>query len=452
MLTPFRIAHVSFQVIRLTRSTARPVLWIRPFHATRCSYDSPQFFADRKRKVQVVSLRTDMGFNDDSLYQSGVVHTLQPKRVTAKDVLFVPQDSHRMVVAFQPLPTDNHASDAAKPSRSLALPPLGHPPPQKVFFRASVADQSATFPAGWGLLYWSPPSCGTSAAEGEVRYRIIASVASEPRAWNAKKIRAQFAQSTDFCTEDGKPWSVGLFASVMRQLAYSEELVSRQDMADTLSDHFAERYMDKRRVQAMTDPALAFLDKLPTVDHRSTFPSLHQFAIPDDPQVAIRAWEQDTAQTRVYSDGALHKAGWMGAGVVLHHINKRGRPSGRRTRRVHLGRIPPFPYNVHDAEIVGLGEALSLAAEERALTRVSVYTDSRLALNAVRSSAERPGQWRLADLVLHRYDALMKLHPGAEVIFRWIPGHKGIEGNEHADSLATQASMPPRTPRGGRLF
>ncbi|KAI1792375.1 ribonuclease H-like domain-containing protein [Ganoderma leucocontextum] len=324
---------------------------------------------------------------------------------------------------------------------------LFSPSPHRVVFRASLTDQLAIFPAGWGLLYWQAPSRGTSAAEGEVRYRIIASVASEPRAWNTKKIRAQFAQSTDFCTEDGKPWSAGLFASVMRQMAYSEELVSRQAMADTLSDHFAEKYMEKRRVQAMTDPALAFLDKLPTLNRHSILPNLDQFAIPDDPEVAIRAWAEDTAPSRVYSDGALHKEGWMGAGVVLQHISKRGRPSRRRTRRVHLGRIPPFPYNVHDAEIVGLGEALSLAAEEQTLTRLSVYTDSRLAVNAVRSSAERPGQWRLADLVLHRYDSLMRRHPNVEVIFRWIPGHKGIEGNEIADSLASKASMPPRTPR-----
>ncbi|PIL29225.1 hypothetical protein GSI_09274 [Ganoderma sinense ZZ0214-1] len=354
-----------------------------------------------------------------------------------------------MAVLFKP-PVKKSASDATNPSSSLGLSALGTPPPQKVVFRASLTDQTAIFPAGWGLLYWKPPARGISAAEGEIRYRIIASIASEPRAWSTQKVRAQFAASTDFCTADGKPWSASLFASVLRQLAYSESLVSPQAMADTLSDHFAERYMDKRRVQAMTDPALAFLDRLPTIDHRSVLPRVEQFAIPDDSAVAIRAWEADTAPTRVYSDGALHRDGSMGAGVVLEHITKRGRAVRRKTRRVHLGKIPPFPYNVHDAEIVGLGEALSLAAEEPALTRLSVYTDSRLALNAVRSSAERPGQWRLADLVLHRYDALLKRHPNVEVIFRWSPGHKGIEGNEIADSLAAKASIPPRPRRERR--
>ena len=446
MLTPYRVAPASLRLFRLTRTTRHPVLCARSLHATPCPHDSPQFFASNGRKPPVVNLRTDVGYNDENLYQSGLVHTLQPRRLTAADVLFVPDDSYRMAVLFKP-PAKKSASEATTSPSSLSLAALRSPPPQKVIFRASLTDQLATFPAGWGLLYWKPPSKGTSAAEGEIRYRIIASVASEPRAWNTQKIRAQFAASTDFCTKDGKPWSVGLFASVLRQLAYSEALVSRQAMADTLSDHFADRYMEKRRVQAMTDPSLAFLDRLPTVDHRTVLPRAEHFAIPDDPTVAIRAWEADTAPARAYSDGALHKDGWMGAGVVLEHISKRGRPGRRTTRRVHLGRIPPFPYNVHDAEIVGLGEALSLAAEEPALTRLSVYTDSRLALNAVRSSAERPGQWRLADLVLHRYDALLKRHPNVEVTFRWIPGHRGIEGNEIADSLASKACMPPRTRR-----
>ncbi|TBU24278.1 hypothetical protein BD311DRAFT_565174 [Dichomitus squalens] len=382
---------------------------------------------------------------DQNMYISGVVHTLRPERITSADVIHVPQPTHRIRVLFNPPGID----------RNTGLPHVEPPPLSHMFrtpsiirhhsitLRASLSNKSVGFPSGWGCLYWWTPPSGKS-ADGEIRYRTISSIASDPRVWSDEAIRDSFQRSEDFRVSRKTPWSSDLFGRVMQRLGYADGIVTRTVLSPVLSEKFAERYMERRRVQAIRDSSLAEVHRFPSVRHDSILPQLDQFDIRDHEQDAIRAALNDTTPVRVYSDGAVHNSLWTGAAAVLVRTDG-GTPEPQlKSRRIHLGKMPPFPYNIHDAEVVGLGVALWLAAHEERLDRVSIYADSRLALFAVRLSAAKPGQWRMPDFVLARYDLLMRRHPQAKVTFRWVPSHVGVEGNEMADDLAGEAAVPPK--------
>ena len=136
----------------------------------------------------------------------------------------------------------------------------------------------------------------------------------------------------------------------------------------------------------------------------------------------------------MHTDGACSgNPGPGGYGTVMQFGNRRTELSGgfRRTTNNRMELL---------AVIVGF-EALKLPCA------VTVYSDSKYVVDAVnkgwarrwrangwrrnkREKAENPDLWaRLLDLI--------ETH---SVVFRWVRGHAGDEGNERADALAVTAS------------
>jgi hypothetical protein len=68
---------------------------------------------------------------------------------------------------------------------------------------------------------------------------------------------------------------------------------------------------------------------------------------------------------------------------------------------------------------------------------VAIFTDSQAALKRSRNDDPGPGQW-LARGILHAERQLRQA--GWTTEFHWIPGHKGIEGNEVADRWAKEGA------------
>jgi len=131
-----------------------------------------------------------------------------------------------------------------------------------------------------------------------------------------------------------------------------------------------------------------------------------------------------------WTDGSRKEDEWVGCAVVWEE-------EGRwKKRRVHLGR----QKEVFDAEMYAMSEAMKIAdemAEEKKVTRVMVFTDSQATLRRIQSDKPGPGQV-LALRTMNWTDALARKN--IQVEYRWVPAHKGIEGNEEADQQATKAA------------
>ena len=76
---------------------------------------------------------------------------------------------------------------------------------------------------------------------------------------------------------------------------------------------------------------------------------------------------------------------------------------------------------------------------------ITIFTDAQAALQRIKHDDQGPGQ-RLAQRV-HVLETVLQSQ-GTSVEFRWVPGHKGIPGNEEADRAAGQAA---REVAGDRL-
>jgi len=69
--------------------------------------------------------------------------------------------------------------------------------------------------------------------------------------------------------------------------------------------------------------------------------------------------------------------------------------------------------------------------------RVTIFTDSQATLRRIQSDEPGPGQV----LALRTMNWESKLiNKNTQVEYRWVPAHKGVEGNEEADLQATKAA------------
>jgi len=130
-----------------------------------------------------------------------------------------------------------------------------------------------------------------------------------------------------------------------------------------------------------------------------------------------------------WTDGSRKEDEWVGCAVVWEE-------DGRwKKRRVHLGR----QKEEFDAEMYVMSEAIKVVdemAEEKDITRVTVFTDSQATPRRIQLDKPGPGQV-LVLRTMKWADALVTKI--IQVEYRWIPAHQGIEGNEEADQQATKA-------------
>jgi hypothetical protein len=89
-----------------------------------------------------------------------------------------------------------------------------------------------------------------------------------------------------------------------------------------------------------------------------------------------------------------------------------------------------FQTEIH-AILQRAGENIRRAYKNK---RILIFSDSQAALNAISSPKVT------SRLVLECLNALSELAHLNEVTLVWVPGHRGIFGNEEADKLARQAS------------
>jgi len=145
-----------------------------------------------------------------------------------------------------------------------------------------------------------------------------------------------------------------------------------------------------------------------------------------DPLSGIGTWD-------LYSDGSRLDDQRVGAAVAYKP------PTGPwKVRLTPLG----AGFEVFDAELVGVVEALEWALVAKLIGPIRVFLDAQAAISRLQHTNPGPGQ----ALTLRAHDLARELqNMGSSVTICWVPGHKGVPGNEEADKAAKKAAGRPPT-------
>ncbi|KAF7128706.1 hypothetical protein CNMCM5793_003557 [Aspergillus hiratsukae] len=175
-----------------------------------------------------------------------------------------------------------------------------------------------------------------------------------------------------------------------------------------------------------TDPSAGF-EKVAEV-YPSTFPGMITVSPLEE---AIKAAERNRPGIALWSDGSRLEDGRIGAGIAWQTLE-----GNWHTKQIPLGQ----GKEVFDAELVGAVQALVLALQWRDRGPVTVLLDSQAAIARLEHTRPGPGQ----ALAQQAHEVAQQLNQqGRTVTIQWVPGHKGIEGNEQADQAAKLAATRP---------
>ncbi|KAF8623926.1 hypothetical protein AX17_007254 [Amanita inopinata Kibby_2008] len=97
---------------------------------------------------------------------------------------------------------------------------------------------------------------------------------------------------------------------------------------------------------------------------------------------------------------------------------------------------------IYDAELLamagGMGAAAELARSNPQISLILIVADNQSAVKSLPDKTDHPGQ--LFSILFRKHaDALLTDHPDTRIELTWAPGHRGIPGNEAADTLAKDA-------------
>ncbi|XP_056017350.1 ribonuclease H1-like [Ostrea edulis] len=159
---------------------------------------------------------------------------------------------------------------------------------------------------------------------------------------------------------------------------------------------------------------------------------------------------EDAEDDHVYTDGCCLNNGQENsvAGVGVYwgpshpsNVSERlpGRPTNNRAE-IHAARIAVKQ------------------AKEKGMKSVTVLTDSQLLINGMTSWIHnwKKNGWTLSDNTKVKntedWKALDTEMTGINVKFKYVPGHKGVDGNEKADRLANEGAMKVAAKSGKSWF
>ncbi|THU91602.1 hypothetical protein K435DRAFT_673757 [Dendrothele bispora CBS 962.96] len=130
----------------------------------------------------------------------------------------------------------------------------------------------------------------------------------------------------------------------------------------------------------------------------------------------------DEADIQIFTDRSGLDGG-VGASAVLFRDGQE-----KKVLRYRLGKEENHGM-VYEGECVGLILALHLLEQEREISTVSIWVDNTAAIMAAGSSRNGPAHY-LLDLFHTQLLEIRDKHPNLMINVSWVPGHKGIYGNE----------------------
>ena len=105
---------------------------------------------------------------------------------------------------------------------------------------------------------------------------------------------------------------------------------------------------------------------------------------------------------------------------------------------------PETRFGIYEAELLAIYMALLSACDTITTNstykpqNIYIHSDNQAALQALQSaSADGPAQYILKKII-NKIEETETLSPDTYVNLHWIPGHKGVEGNEKADKAANE--------------
>ncbi|KAI3053336.1 hypothetical protein CBS147353_11489 [Aspergillus niger] len=154
-----------------------------------------------------------------------------------------------------------------------------------------------------------------------------------------------------------------------------------------------------------------------------------EIIIDENAERAMEQHEATTGQgqsvTAVYTNGSGIK-GRVGAAAVC--------PQYYETRSVYMGELSEA--TVYAAELQGILLAMVIILR-RQIRRVVIFTDNQAALRVLQNPGRQSGQFILETILV----AIEKARQHElTILFRWILSHRGIDGNEQADTEAKEAT------------
>jgi len=142
----------------------------------------------------------------------------------------------------------------------------------------------------------------------------------------------------------------------------------------------------------------------------------------------------------IYTDGSGHN-GHVGAAIYS--------PTTRVTRGEYIG--TEDTHNVYAAELTAVQMAVALFEEKiEEYANAYIFADNQAAIQAVGSPSRQSGQYIVED-ILDTVDRVYRTKPACNIHIEWVPGHKGVEGNEKADQAAKAAAASSPMPTATRM-
>lgn len=139
-------------------------------------------------------------------------------------------------------------------------------------------------------------------------------------------------------------------------------------------------------------------------------------------QLSIFVLDQNCSNhVHIYTDGSTTSSSSSGAVVIpLQGVTLHFKTSHATTSTA--------------AELEALRSALELVNFEERSSKWAVFSDSKLALQCLRSVHRRGchGQLTYQTVKLHH----LLIQKGHDIVFQWLPGHCGMSGNDSADHAA----------------
>ena len=153
-------------------------------------------------------------------------------------------------------------------------------------------------------------------------------------------------------------------------------------------------------------------------------------------QTRISDFHQDPTSLLIFTDGSRHRA-------LGHRRTGAGYAAFLEGREIRTGSWGLGKRaGIYDAEMFALagsaGSVTQILTQNPHIKHLIFLSDNQAALSAITDTTAHPAQG--ASILFRRHiDSLLSTLNPFDVELIWIPGHKGILGNERADSIAKAA-------------